>query len=104
MAETKLKKGDTVLVLSGKDKGKSGKVTRVDRLNGKLVVEGVNIHHKFEKPKGNKAGARVQFAGFMSTSKVMLMCPNCNKPTRIGAKLLEDGTKQRVCKNCEKGI
>ena len=104
MTSTRLKKGDTVVVLSGKDKAKSGKILSVDRLNGKVSVEWLNIHHRFEKPRGNKAGAKVQFAGLMNASKVMLLCPSCNKPTRIGAKVLENGKKQRVCKNCEKGI
>ncbi len=101
---SRIKKGDTVAVISGKDKGKNGKVLRVERETDRLVVEGANIHHRFEKPRGNKAGQRVQFAGSMSTSKVMIVCPNCSEVSRIGMKVLEDGTKQRICKSCKKAI
>ena len=104
MTSKKIKKGDTVAVVSGKDKGKSGKVIRVERETDRLVVEGANIHHRFEKPRGNKAGERVSFPGSMSISKVMIVCPNCNEVSRVGMKVLEDGTKQRVCKSCQKAI
>jgi large subunit ribosomal protein L24 len=104
MTATRLKKGDQVKVLAGKDKGKNGKILQVDRKEGKVVVEGVNQHHRFEKPKGNKAGQRVTFSAFMPVSKVQLVCPSCGKSTRIGNKILENGKKHRVCKACEKAI
>ena len=100
----KLKKGDTVQILSGKDKGKSGKIIEVMRIANKVVVEGVNIHHRFERKQGNKAGQKVSFPGSLPAGKVMLICPSCGKPTRIGSKFLENGTKQRVCKNCGKAV
>ncbi len=104
MTTTNLKKGDSVQVLAGKDKGKKGKILSVDRKNGKVTVEGVNIVHKFEKRKGQTAGQKVSFPAYMTASKVQLVCPNCGKATRIGHKILENGKKQRVCKKCDKAI
>jgi large subunit ribosomal protein L24 len=104
MTTTKLKKGDTVGVLVGKDKGKSGKIVDVDRKSGRAVVEGINIHHRFQKAKANTPGQKVSFAAGMAANKLVLLCPNCNKATRIGYKILENGKKQRVCKKCEKGM
>lgn len=101
---TSLKKGDNVAVLRGKDKGKTGKVISVDRKNGRITVEGVNIHHKFEKAKTNKPGQRVSFPGTMDASKVQMICSSCGKRSRIGYTFLENGTKQRTCKNCSKAI
>jgi large subunit ribosomal protein L24 len=104
MVNTSLKKGDNVAVLTGKDAGKTGKVISVDRKTGKITVEGVNVRHRFEKPKGNKAGQKVSFPAQMHAGKVMLVCPECGKQTRIGYKILENGNKQRVCKKCQKSI
>lgn len=101
---TNLKKGDNVAVRAGKDKGKSGKIISINRTTGRIVVEGVNILHKFEKRKGSTAGQKVSFPGPMTASKVILLCPNCGKPSRISHKVLENGKKQRVCKKCDKAI
>src|SRR5258708_1290228 len=98
MANTSLKKGDNITVLTGKDAGKTGKIISVDRKTGKITVEGINVHHRFEKAKANKPGQKVSFPGQMFAGKVMLVCPSCGKPTRIGNKILENGKKQRVCK------
>jgi large subunit ribosomal protein L24 len=97
-----IKKGDTVKVLTGKDKGKTGKVLEVFPKLGRLTVEGVNVHTRFSKPKkqGEK-GQRVEFAGMMYVSKVMLVCPNCGKPTRIGHESTANGNN-RKCKLCGK--
>lgn len=101
---TKLKKGDNVQIRSGKDKGKSGKVISVDPKLGTVVVENVNIHHRFQKKGPNKAGQKVSFPGAMHASKVMLIDPENNKPTRIGYKVNESGVKQRVAKKSGKVI
>lgn len=101
---TSLKKGDTVSVLVGKDQGKTGKIIEVKRSTNKVVVEAINIHHKFQKPRGNQPGTKISFPSAMPAGKVILICPNCGKPTRIGHKFLENGTKQRVCKKCQKAI
>lgn len=103
-SKTRLKKGDTVKVLGGKDKGRTGKIIQADRARNTIVVEGVNLHYKFEKPKQNKPGQRISFAAPMPASKVMAVCPSCGKATRIGMSFLESGAKQRICKKCKSAI
>ena len=95
-----VKKGDTVIVLSGKDKGKQGKVLEVSPKERKVIVENVNMVTKHVKPrKMGDQGGIVKAEGAMYACKVMLVCPKCGKPTRIAHKILNDGTKQRLCKN-----
>ncbi len=95
-----VKTGDTVVVLSGKDRGKRGKVLEVSPKEGKVIIEGVNIMTKHVKPRRQgDVGGIVKAEGAMYASKVMLICPKCNKPTRIGRKVLADGSKTRLCKN-----
>ena len=92
-----VKKGDTVIVLSGKDKGKKGKVLEVSPKERKVIVENVNMVTKHVKPrKMGDQGGIVKAEGAMYACKVMLVC---GKPTRIAHKILNDGTKQRLCKN-----
>lgn len=94
-----VKTGDTVYVISGKDKGKTGKVTRVFTKKGKLIVEGVNVVTKHQKPtQGNTQGAVVTKSAPMFSSKVMLYDEKSGKPTRVGYKILEDGSKVRISK------
>jgi large subunit ribosomal protein L24 len=100
-----IKKGDTVLVLSGKDKDKKGRVLAIFPSKQKLIVEGVNIVKKHQKPSRKyPQGGIIEKEGLIHTSKVMLVCPKCDKPTRIGARILEDGKKVRVCKKCKEVI
>ncbi len=95
-----VKTGDTVVILSGKDKGKQGKVLQVSPKEGKVIVEGLNIVTKHVKPRRQgEAGGIVKAEGAMYASKVQAVCPKCGKATRIGHKILDDGTKVRVCKN-----
>ena len=95
-----VKKGDTVVVLSGKDKGKQGKVLVADPKGGKVIVEGVNVATKHQKPQGqNKEGGIIKIETPLYVSKVQLVCPKCGKGTRVGYKLA-DGKKVRVCKKC----
>lgn len=95
-----VKKNDTVIVLSGKDKGKKGKVLEVSPKERKVIVENVNMVTKHVKPrKMGDQGGIVKAEGAMYACKVMLVCPKCGKPTRIAHKILNDGTKQRLCKN-----
>ncbi len=102
---TNLIKGDTVAVLAGKDKGKKGKIIAVDRKRGRITVEAINIHHRFEKAKqAGKAGQKLSFPAPMTAAKVILICPHCGKGTRIGHQLLESGKKQRICKKCQKAL
>lgn len=92
--------GDTVVILSGKDKGKKGKVMGVSHKENKVIVEGCNIVSKHIKPrKMGDPGGIIKAEAAMYSSKVQLVCPKCGKPTRIGHRFLEDGKKERLCKN-----
>lgn len=100
-----IKKGDTVIVLSGKDRGKEGKVLRANPKEGKVVVEGVNVAMKHKKPrKQGEEGGIIKKETPIYASKVMRVCPKCSQPTRVAHKILEDGTKTRVCKKCGASI
>ena len=95
-----IKKNDKVVVLSGKDKGKQGKVLTAMPAEKKVVVEGVNVATCHVKPrKQGEEGGIVRREIPMYVSKVMLVCPKCGKPTRVASKV-EDGKKVRVCKKC----
>lgn len=101
----KIKKGDTVKVLSGKDKGKTGTVLRTLPQVGKVVVDNVNMHTKFKKGQTRRqVGQQVTFAGAIAASKVMLVDSNSGRPSRIGYQILENGTKQRIAKKSGKAI
>ena len=96
----KVKKGDTVQVLSGNDKGKTGEVLEVMPKQEKIVVKGVNIRKKHVKPrKQGDEGGIISVESAIHTSKVNVVCPKCNKPARIGYKMEKDG-KVRICKKC----
>lgn len=99
-----IKKDDTVKILSGKEKGKTGKVLKVLPKNGKVVVEGMHIHIRFSRPKrrGEK-GQRMEIPSAINVSKVMLVCPHCGKPTRV-AHEVTGNDRFRKCKNCNKVI
>ncbi|MBS6367188.1 MAG: 50S ribosomal protein L24 [Clostridiales bacterium] len=96
-----IKTNDTVIVLSGKDKGKKGKILESMPTVGKVLVEGINVsaHHVKPRKQGQEGGI-IRKETPIRACKVMLVCPKCNKPTRIGHKLLSDGKKSRVCKKC----
>lgn len=99
-----VKTGDTVLVLSGKDKGKKGKVLAVSPKEGKIIVEGCNMIKKHVKPrKMGDLGGIVDAEGAMYACKAMVVCPKCGKPTRVAHKILADGSKERLCKNSDCG-
>ena len=95
-----IKTGDNVQIMSGKDKGKQGKVLEVSPKEKKVIVEGRNLVTKHVKPKqAGQLGGRVQAEGALYASKVQLVCPKCDKLTRVAHKI-EDGKKIRVCKHC----
>ena len=99
------KTGDTVVVLSGKERGKRGKIIAVSPKEGKVIIEGVNMVSKHVKPKKmGEAGGIIKAEGAMYASKVQLVCPSCDKATRIAHKISEDGKKQRICKKCGKTL
>lgn len=96
-----VKTGDTVKVISGRSKGGKGKVVAVSPKEGKVIVEGVNMVSKHVKPKRQgESGGIVKTEGAMYACKVMVVCPKCNKPTRVGHSVDKDGNKVRVCKHC----
>ena len=96
-----VKTGDTVYITSGKDKTKTGKIIKVFTKKGKVLVEGINIITKHLKPdQENSQGGIVKKPNPVFSSKVMLYCTKCSKPTRIQKKVLADGKKVRVCKHC----
>ncbi len=96
-----VKTGDMVVVLSGKDRGKQGKVVAVSPKEAKLIVEGVNIVSKHVKPrKAGQEGGIIKTEGAMYASKVQLICSHCGKPTRIAHKFIDGGIKKRSCKKC----
>lgn len=97
----KIRKGDTVQIISGKDKGKRGRVLKVFPKRNKLIIEGLNLLYKHVRPKREREkGQRIQIPAPLYISKVMLVCPKCSKPTRISYKILTDGRKMRWCKKC----
>jgi large subunit ribosomal protein L24 len=102
-----VQKGDTVLVLAGKDRGKRGTVERVERTKRGLgiVIPGLNMAKRHQRPR-----TRTQQAGILDlpvpihVSNVQVVCPRCDKPTRIGHQVLENGSRVRVCKHCGEQI
>ncbi|MEG0752235.1 MAG: 50S ribosomal protein L24 [Angelakisella sp.] len=101
MNKLHVKKGDTVVILSGKDKGKKGKLLEVSPKEQKVIVEGLNMVTKHVKPrKQGDAGGIIKAEGAMYACKVMAVCPKCGKATRLGHKIAADGTKTRNCKHC----
>ena len=96
-----VKTGETVTGLSGKERGKKGKVLAVSPKEGKVIIEGVNMVTKHVKPRRmGETGGLVKAEGAMYACKVQLVCPRCGKPTRVGHKVQENGTKERICKKC----
>jgi len=100
-----VKKGDKVYILSGKDRGKQGKVLDVVIDKEMVLVEGVNIETKHIKPKGRyQQGGRIHQESPINSSKVMLVCARCSTPTKIGRQVLDSGEKVRICKKCNEII
>ena len=105
MNKLHVKKGDNVIVLSGKDKGTEGKVLEVAPKEGKVIVEKINIVKKHVKPRRQgDMGGIIEAEGALYACKVQLVCPKCKKGTRAGYKVLEDGKKVRVCKHCNESF
>ena len=100
---TPIRKNDNVIVTTGKDRGKRGRVLRVVPDKNRVIVEGVNKikrHTKANPARGIKGGLLEREAP-LHASNVQLVCPECGKPTRIGRKILGDGRKVRICRKCE---
>ena len=104
MCAMHIKKGDTVIVRAGKDKGKTGQVIRVlDGKKGSVLVEGLNIVKRHTRPnrQKNAGGGIVEKESPLDISNVMILCKSCNKAARVGIQIREDGKKVRFCKKCK---
>ncbi len=100
-----VKKGDNVMVISGKDSGKTGRILTAMPTEGRVLVSGVNMATKHKKPRGmQQPGGIIHQEAPIYASKVMLVCPACQKPTRIAHKINDDGKSVRTCKKCLKPI
>lgn len=97
--------GDTVLILAGKDRGKTGKITRVSAKRNQAVIEGVNIRTKhIKKKRAGESGQRIRFEAPINASNVAVICPHCKKKTRVSYARLESGKKYRMCKKCKQSL
>ena len=101
--QTPIRRNDTVIVTTGKDRGKKGRVIKVVTEKNRLIVEGVNLIKRHTKPNPTKnvKGGIVEREASLHASNVQLVCPECSAQTRIGHKILGDGRKVRICRKCE---
>lgn len=101
----KIKKGDTVQVIRGDDKGKKGKVLKVLIQSNKAVVEGINLVKKHRRQtRQDQSGGIVSIEMPMSISNIALLCKGCSRPAKVGFTVLKDGVKSRICKACKEAI
>jgi large subunit ribosomal protein L24 len=101
--QTPIRRNDTVVVTTGKDSGKRGRVLKVLPVRNRVVVEGVNFikRHTRPNPQKNVKGGIVEREASLHASNVQLVCPECSKKTRVGRRVLSDGRKVRICRKCE---
>lgn len=101
-----VKKGDTIAVLAGKDNGKKGKILHVFPKKNRVMVEGINFvkRHTRGDPRKGQQGGIITRETSIHISNIMLICPNCNQPSRLGKIILNNGSKVRVCKKCNEII
>ena len=102
--KTYLKKNDRVMVIAGKDKGKAGKIIRILPAKNRAVVEGAQMVKRHTKPGPTHSGGIIEKESSIHLSNLMLICPKCTDPVRISRKILEDGTRVRVCKRCGEAL
>jgi large subunit ribosomal protein L24 len=101
----KIKKNDTVLVITGRDRGKKGKVRSAYPGENRLIVEGINMVKRHTKPAGERRpGGIVEREASISAASVMLFCSKCDHPCRVGFRFLNDGRKVRICRSCQEVI
>lgn len=101
--QTPIRKNDSVVVITGRDRGKRGRVLQLVPAKNRLIVEGVNIvkRHTRPNPRQNVKGGIVEREAPLHASNVQIICPECGAPTRIGKRLLGDGRKVRICRKCD---
>ncbi len=103
--KVKIKKGDTVMVIAGRARGKTGKVLRVSPAVGRIFVERLNLVKRHRKPRGPQApGGIVEKEAPLAISNVMVLCGKCNRPVRVGRRRLEDGRLVRFCRTCKEQL
>ena len=101
----RLKKGDTVFVLTGKDRGKKGKILQIVREGEAAIVERINLMKHFERrTRQDQPGGIIDRETPLALAKLALACPRCNKPTRVGMRISGGGAKQRICKRCQEAF
>ncbi len=102
MSGVRVKRGDTVVVIAGKERGKRGKVLLVLPVKGRLIVERVNMIKRHQRPTQKlRQGGIIEREGTLPISNIMVVCTKCDRPTRVAIQVLADGRKVRVCKRCE---
>ncbi len=102
---SRIRKNDTVMVITGREKGKTGKVLRVVREKNRVVIERLHMVKRHQKPRGQQGqGGVVEKEASIDLSNVMIMCDRCNAPARIGSRRLEDGSGVRTCRRCGETI
>ncbi len=106
MTALRIRKGDEVEVIAGKDRGKRGTVQEVDPGKRRVIVGGLNIvkRHQKSNPARNLKGGIIEEPAPLDASKVMLVCPKCGEPTRVGHEITDEGEKRRVCRACGEAI
>lgn len=100
----KIHVNDNVMVIAGKDRGKTGLVRRVMEKKQQVTVEKVNIRTRHIKKRPGQPGQKIHYEASINSSNVMVVCPNCSKPTRVGHVVLKDSKRQRVCKKCNQSL
>ena len=105
MRQLHVRRGDTVGVIAGRERGKRGKVLRVLPDKGRVLVEHVNMVKKHQRPTQKlRQGGIIEREGALALSNVLVICPRCDRPARTGAQILADGRKVRVCRRCGESI
>ena len=105
MRSVHVRRGDTVAVIAGKERGKRGKVLRILTADGRVLVEHINMIKKHQRPTQKlRQGGIIEREGPLALSNVLLVCGRCDKPVRTGVKVLADGRKLRVCKRCGESV
>jgi large subunit ribosomal protein L24 len=100
-----IRKNDSVMVIAGKERGKTGKVLRVLPDKDAVIIERINIVKRHTKPRGpQQPGGIVEKEASVDASNIMIMCDKCNAPVRIGRKILADGKKIRICRRCQEAL
>ena len=98
-------KNDSVMVIAGKERGKTGKVLRVLKEKDAVIIERLNIVKRHTKPRGpQQTGGIVEKEAAIHASNIMILCDKCNAPARVGHKILGDGKKIRICRNCKEAL